>query len=107
MAEANMTSKRPSRRGHGPNAMMVAEKAKDFKGTFIKLVKYLGKYKITIILVMIFAICSTVFSIIGPKVMGDATQKIYEGLMNIITNPIMNPSNPPNQIIAFNSLSII
>ncbi len=35
---------------------------------------------------MIFAICSTVFSIIGPKVMGDATQKIYEGLMNIITN---------------------
>ena len=86
MAEANMTSKRPSRRGHGPNAMMVAEKAKDFKGTFIKLVKYLGKYKITIILVMIFAICSTVFSIIGPKVMGDATQKIYEGLMNIITN---------------------
>ena len=86
MAEAKMTSARPSRRGHGPGGMMTTEKAKDFKGTFIKLVKYLGKYRFTVILVMIFAICSTIFSIIGPKVMGDATQKIYEGLMNIITN---------------------
>ena len=86
MAEAKMTSARPSRRGHGPGAMMTTEKAKDFKGTCIKLVKYLGKYRFTVILVMIFAICSTIFSIIGPKVMGDATQKIYEGLMNIITN---------------------
>ena len=43
MAEAKMTSARHSRRGHGPGAMMTTEKAKDFKGTFIKLVKYLGK----------------------------------------------------------------
>ena len=86
MAEEKMTSRRPSRRGHGPNAMMASEKAKDFKGTFKKLVRYLGRYRITIVLVMVFAVCSTIFSIIGPKVMGDATQKIYEGLMNIITN---------------------
>lgn len=86
MAEKMMTSKKPQRHGHGPHGMMATEKAKDFKGTFRKLIHYLSRYHITILLVLIFAFCSTVFAIIGPKIMGDATQKIYEGLMNIITN---------------------
>ena len=84
MAEKKMPRKRSG--GHGPNSMMAGEKAKDFKGTFKKLVHYLGKHQLTILIVMIFAFCSTVFAIIGPKIMGDATQIIYEGLMNIITN---------------------
>lgn len=78
---------RPPKKGHGPmRGMMKGEKAKDFKGTLKRLLKYLGKYHLSIIAVMIFAFMSTIFSIIGPKIMGDATQKIYEGLMNIITN---------------------
>ncbi len=62
------------------------EKAKDIKGTVKKLLKYISKYKIMIIIVIIFSIVSTVFSIIGPKVLGDATTIIYEGVMNIISN---------------------
>ncbi|MGN1344752.1 MAG: ABC transporter ATP-binding protein [Traorella sp.] len=83
-----MTSTRPQRKrmGHGPNKMMPQEKAKDFKGTLKKLFHYLGQYHFVLLLVIIFAICSTVFSIIGPKIMGEATQKIYEGLSNIIMN---------------------
>lgn len=69
MAEKKMPRKRSG--GHGPNSMMAGEKAKDFKGTFKKLVHYLGKHQFTILIVMIFAFCSTVFAIIGPKIMGD------------------------------------
>lgn len=47
-------------------AHMAGEKAKDFKGTFRKLLRYLGKYRIRILIVMIFAVASTVFAIIGP-----------------------------------------
>ena len=61
------------------------EKAKDFKGTIKKLLKYISKYKIMITIVIIFSIISTVFSIVGPKVLGDATTIIYEGVMNIIS----------------------
>lgn len=83
-----MENKKHIARGHhhGPSSMMTTEKAKDFKGTFKKLIAYMNRYHFTIVLVMVFAICSTVFSIIGPKIMGDATQKIFEGVMNIITN---------------------
>lgn len=66
----------PRRRGpRGPmgGGMMPGEKAKDFKGSFRKLLSYIGKYKIGIVAVMILAICSTVFSVLGPKVMGKAT----------------------------------
>ena len=65
--------------GHGP-----AEKAKDVKGTTKKLANRLSKHKIAIIIVMIFAIGSTIFSIVGPKILGNATTKIYTGLMNKI-----------------------
>ncbi len=70
--------------GGGPMAHMAGEKAKDFKGTFRKLLRYLGKYRIRILIVMIFAVASTVFAIIGPKVLGNATTAIFEGLMNMI-----------------------
>ena len=65
--------------GHGP-----AEKAKDVKGTTKKLAHRLSEYKIAIIIVMIFAIGSTIFSIVGPKILGNATTEIYTGLMNKI-----------------------
>ena len=62
--------------------MMPGEKAKDFKGSFRKLLSYIEKYKIGIVAVMILAICSTVFSVLGPKVMGKATTALADGLMN-------------------------
>lgn len=65
--------------GHGP-----AEKAKDVKGTTKKLANKLSEHKIAIIIVMIFAIGSTIFSIVGPKILGNATTEIYTGLMNKI-----------------------
>lgn len=65
--------------GHGP-----AEKAKDVKGTTKKLANILSEHKIAIIIVMIFAIGSTIFSIVGPKILGNATTEIYTRLMNKI-----------------------
>jgi ATP-binding cassette subfamily B multidrug efflux pump len=66
--------------GHGPmGAMGGGEKATDFKGTMGELGRYLGEYKLKIILVIIFAIVSTIFSIIGPKVLGNATTALFEG----------------------------
>ena len=66
----------PKRRGMGP-----VEHAKDFKGTLKKLIKSLGKYKVGIVLVFIFAILSTIFSIVGPKITGTVTQKLFEGIV--------------------------
>ena len=63
---------------------MSTEKAKDFKGTMKKLMGYLAQYKIGLLLVVIFAIGSTIFSIVGPKILGNATTEIYTGLMNKI-----------------------
>ncbi len=57
------------------------EKAKDFKGTMKKLIKYLSSYKISIFFVVLFAAGSAVFAIIGPKVMGQVTTEIYNGLI--------------------------
>lgn len=68
--------------GHGPGGkMMHGEKAKDFKGTIKKLFNYMGKYKIGLIAVLIFAIGSTIFSIIGPKILSNATTTIFDGLV--------------------------
>ena len=75
----------PGRRPHGPHGphggMMPGEKAKDFKGTFRKLLSYMGRYKIALIAVMIFAAGSTAFNIIGPKVLAKATTELFEGMM--------------------------
>ena len=86
----NQTINRPPRmRGHGPmgggpGGRGPVEKAKDVKGTIKKLGQRLSSYKIAIIIVMIFAIGSTIFSIVGPKILGNATTEIYTGLMNKI-----------------------
>ena len=72
------------RPGKGPGGPI--EKAKDFKGTTKKLINdYLAKYKIALIVVIIFAIGSTIFSIIGPKILGNATTEIFNGLVNKIS----------------------
>ncbi len=72
------------RAGHGPMGgppMGGGEKAKDFKGTLKKLLAEIGGYKFAVLAVIIFAIGSTVFNIIGPKVMGNATTELANGLM--------------------------
>jgi ATP-binding cassette subfamily B multidrug efflux pump len=74
----------PMGRG-GPMAMMKGEKPRDFKGTLKKLIGYLGKYKLSILFVMVFAIASTVFTIVGPKILGNATTKLFEGVMASIS----------------------
>lgn len=71
--------------GHGPRGMMPGEKAKDFKGTMRKLLSYLKKFLPSIILVLVCAVASTVFSIFGPKVLGQATTKLFEGLIAMLT----------------------
>ena len=60
------------------------EKAKDFKGSMKKLLQYLGKYKFRIFLVMGTAMLSTIFTIVGPKVLGNATTEIFNGIMGKI-----------------------
>ena len=64
--------------------MQAGEKAKDFKGTIRKLAQYLSVYKWSILIVVIFAIASTIFAIVGPKILGKATTKLFEGVMNMV-----------------------
>ncbi|WP_352418991.1 ABC transporter ATP-binding protein [Proteiniborus sp.] len=61
------------------------EKPKDFKGTFSKLLRYLRPYRLKLIIVMLFAIGSTIFTIRAPKILGKATTKIFEGLVSKVT----------------------
>jgi ATP-binding cassette subfamily B multidrug efflux pump len=70
----------PMGRG-GPMAMMKGETARDFRGTMRRLLQYLGSYRISMLVVMIIAVASTVFSIAGPKILGQATTKLFEGVM--------------------------
>lgn len=65
-------------------SMMKGDKAHDFKGTMGRLIEYLGSYKTGILIVMIFAIASTVFNIAGPKILGRATTILFEGVMEKI-----------------------
>ena len=65
--------------------MRGGEKAKDFKGTIGKLFRYIGKYKAAVVVVAIFAIGSTIFNVVCPKVLGKATTALSEGIMNKIT----------------------
>ena len=73
----------PGKRGHGHMGghMAPGEKAKDFKGTMKKLMDYMGKYKIAILFVAIFAIGGTAFNIAGPKIIGKATTEIFNGFV--------------------------
>jgi len=85
MSDQNNTSKPAPRRHRGPGPggphgmMMPAEKAKDFKGTLRRLIRYLRPRQVQLIVVFVMAIASTVFSIFSPKVMGKATTKLFEG----------------------------
>ncbi len=73
--------------GHG--GMGKGEKAKDFKGTIKKLIQYLGQYKIGIMIVMIFAAISTVFSIFGPDILGRATNVIADGFIEAMKTGVL------------------
>lgn len=61
------------------------EKAKDMKGTIIKMFRYMGKYKVLLAFIFIFAVCGTLFSIVGPKILGMATTEIFNGLVSQVS----------------------
>ena len=84
--EDNKNIKMPPKRRMGPpgRGMAPVEKAKNFKGSIGKLIRYIGSYKIAIIFVAVMAVCSTVFSVVGPKVLGKATTALSEGLVKKI-----------------------
>lgn len=67
--------------GGGPGSEEPMERAKDFKGTFKKLMKYISRYHLLLVIVAILTVGSTVFNVIGPKVLGKATTEIFTGLM--------------------------
>jgi ATP-binding cassette subfamily B multidrug efflux pump len=77
----------PMGRGRGPRpggpvaGMLKGDRARDFKGTMIKLFEYLGKYRLLIFVVMFVAAASTVFTIVGPKILGRATTTLFNGVM--------------------------
>ncbi len=70
--------------GGGPMQFMKGDKARDFKATMRKLIEYLGAYRVSIVFVMLLAAISTVFGIVGPKILGQATTKLFEGVMGQI-----------------------
>ncbi|GAA6489341.1 MULTISPECIES: ABC transporter ATP-binding protein [Gordonibacter] len=86
-AQANgAATRRPPRRGpmggHGPgHGMMPGEKAKDFKGTLKKMIAFMGRFKAALVVVLVFAIGSTVFNIVGPKVLSTATTELFNGIV--------------------------
>ena len=73
--------------GPGPmgGRFLPADKPKNLKATCAKLFDFLGGYKLALLFVLIFAIISTVFSILGPDILGNATTEIFEGIMGTIT----------------------
>lgn len=84
MAENNNV--RPPMGGMRRGAGKVVEKPKDFKGTTKKLLKnYIARYKLPVIIVILFAIGSTIFTIVGPKILGNATTEIFNGIVNKIS----------------------
>lgn len=84
---SNPRSKRAGGPMGGPMGpgMGATEKAKDFKGTMKKLLQHLKPYKIAMIFVVIFAIGSAAFNIVGPKILGNATTEIFEGLVSKVS----------------------
>lgn len=68
--------------GHGPGPGAPVEKAKDFRGTIRKILAYMSSYKPALVVVCIFAVASTVFNVIGPKILSRATTELFNGLMS-------------------------
>ena len=85
MADNNSYKQTPRRRGPG-GGMAPAEKAKNFKGTLKKLFVYLKPYYFKLAVVIIFAVGSTIFTIVGPKILAKATDKLSEGIMAKVSN---------------------
>lgn len=75
----------PGGGGHMGGGMRKIEKAKNFKGTMNKLLQYLRPYKLSILIVILFAIGSAAFTIVGPKILGKATTKLFEGLVSKVS----------------------
>jgi ATP-binding cassette, subfamily B, multidrug efflux pump len=71
--------------GPGHGVPVQGEKAKNFKGTMAKFVKYISEFKAQVIIVFVFAIASTVFAIVGPKILGKATTRLFEGVIGKIS----------------------
>ena len=67
--------------GHGPGGMMPGEKPKDLKGTLRKLIAFMGRFKVMMAVVFVFAVGSTVFTTVGPKVMSQATTELFNGIV--------------------------
>jgi len=93
MSHDNMNARRQTSSQHGPpggprggppGMLRGGEKARDFKGTMAKLLRYLSPYKWQFVVVMVFSVASTVFNIIGPKILGKATTKLFEGAVGIL-----------------------
>ena len=99
----------PRRMAHGPGGRMgTGEKAKDFKGTMKKLLNYIGKYKIGILFVLIFAVGGTVFNILGPRVLGNATDEIFNGIMSKISGGVgINFSNVTSILLTLLCMYIV
>ncbi|PGM90637.1 ABC transporter ATP-binding protein [Bacillus cereus] len=75
----------PGGGGHMGGGIRKIEKAKNFKGTMNKLLQYLKPYKLSILIVILFAIGSAAFTIVGPKILGNATTKLFEGLVSKVS----------------------
>ena len=85
MANESAKTQAPTRRQAGPmggrGPMARGEKPKDFKGAMLKLLGYVGRHKVAVFFAIVFAVCSVIFNIVGPKVLGSVTTKLYEGLV--------------------------
>ena len=85
MADETKTQIPKPTRQRGPmgrmGGMRRGEKAKDFKGTMRQLLGYIGQHKIAVFTAVAFAVCSVIFNIVGPKVLGQVTTKLFEGLV--------------------------
>ena len=85
MANENGKTQAPARRQAGPmggrGPMARGEKPKDFRGAMLKLLGYVGRHKVAVFFAIVFAVCSVIFNIVGPKVLGSVTTKLYEGLV--------------------------
>ena len=85
MADETKTQIPKPTRQRGPmgrmGGMRRGEKAKDFKGTMRQLLGYIGQHKVAVFVAVVFAVCSVIFNIVGPKVLGQVTTKLFEGLV--------------------------
>ena len=83
MSNPNTNGNKPHTRRRGPmgHGAQTEEKPKNIKSAIAQILQYIGKYKISIVIVMFFAVCSTIFNVISPKILGKATTTLSEGLM--------------------------